>query len=248
MGPAGSEGRWSLRAARWSGRPVETDRRAAMARALLDRYGIVTREAAHAEGIAGGFAAVYDVLKTLEDQGRVRRGYFIEGRGGAQFALPGADERLRGLRDGRDEARTIVLAATDPANAWGALLDWPASATAARPQRAAGALVVLRDGALLGWLGRGEHPLLTFLPDDEPARSADARALVGALAELVDHGALRALLVTTVDGVDAAQSALAPTFAQGGFVATTRGLMRRRLAPRLPEESEGSGAVPAHRT
>ena len=79
--------------------PSEPERRTALARALLDRYGVVTREAAHAEGIAGGFSAVYDVFKALEDQGRVRRGYFVEGRGGAQFALPGADDRLRALRE-----------------------------------------------------------------------------------------------------------------------------------------------------
>jgi ATP-dependent Lhr-like helicase len=231
-GPAGSEGRWSLRAARWTAPAGDTERRTALARALLDRYGVVTREAAHAEGIAGGFAAVYDVLKALEDQGRVRRGYFVEGRGGAQFALPGADERLRAHRAVDVDAPLLVLAATDPANAYGGLLDWPATATDSRPQRAAGALVVLRDGELLGWMGRGEHPLLTFLPDEEPARSEASRALARALAERVDSGGLRALLVATIDGVDAAGSPLAESFLGAGFAPSARGLLRRARSPR----------------
>ncbi len=232
-GPPGSEGRWSLRASRWLTPPSDTERRTALARALLDRYGVVTREAARAEGIAGGFAAVYDVLKALEEQGRVRRGYFVEGRGGAQFALPGADERLRYLRDAREGVTPIVLAATNPANAWGALVDWPSGAcqgSPLRPQRAAGALVVLRDGALLGWLGRGKRPLQTFLPDGTDSGSArtDASvALVQALAGLVDGVRRRALLVSTVDGTPAAQSPLAPIFVQAGFVATARGLLKR---------------------
>jgi ATP-dependent Lhr-like helicase len=237
-GPAGSEGRWSLRAARWGDAPSDTDRRTALARSLLDRYGVVTREAAHAEGVAGGFAAVYDVLKALEDQGRVRRGYFVEGRGGAQFALPGADERLRARRDARDDAAPLVLAATDPANAWGALLEWPASAAEMRPQRAAGALVVIHEGALLGWLGRGERPLLTFLPADEPARSEAARRLAAALADRVDRGAHRALLVATVDGVEAAGSPLAPVFSAQGFVPTMHGLLKRGRAAQPADDVE----------
>jgi ATP-dependent Lhr-like helicase len=226
-GPAGSEGRWSLRASRWAAAPGDTDRRAALARALLDRYGVVTREAAHAEGVAGGFAAVYDVLKALEDQGRVRRGYFVEGRGGAQFALPGADERLRSHRDADPAAATLVLAATDPANAYGGVLDWPSGTTESRPQRAAGALVVLRDGELLGWMGRGEHPVLTFLPDEEPARTEAARALAGALAGRVDSAGLRALLISTLDGVAATDSPLAGVFLDAGFSPTAQGLQRR---------------------
>jgi ATP-dependent Lhr-like helicase len=227
-GPPGSEGRWSLRSSRWAGGlPGETDRRAAAARALLDRYGVVTREAAHAEGLAGGFAAVYDVLKALEDQGRVRRGYFVEGRGGAQFALPGADERLRAMREASVDAPTVVLAATDPANAWGALLDWPASKGDARPQRAAGALVVVRDGELLGWLGRGERALLSFLPEDEAARELAARGLAEALAGLVGKGTRRALLLETIDGQDAGRCPLTPAFVRAGFANTMQGLHKR---------------------
>jgi ATP-dependent Lhr-like helicase len=243
-GPPGSEGRWALRSARWATPPSETDRRAALARALLERYGVVTREAAHAEEVGGGFAAVYDVLKALEDQGRVRRGYFVEGRGGGQFALPGADERLRASRDATEGGVPLVLAATDPANAWGALLEWPASRGDARPQRAAGALVVLHDGALLGWLGRGEHPLITFLPDDEPERSHQASLLAHALRDLVDRGPRRALLVSTVDGVRAAESPLTAAFVRAGFAATMHGLLRTGGAASLgePGVQESSGA------
>jgi len=240
--PFGSEGRWSLRESRRTPPPTETDRRTAQARALLERYGIVTRESAHAEGIVGGFAAVYGVLKALEEQGRVRRGYFVDGRGGAQFALPGADERLRALRDESPSLPASVLAATDPANAWGALIEWPAGAEGARPQRAAGALVVMRGGALIGWLGRGDHPLLTFLPDEEPARSETTRALASALANLVDGGGRRALLVSTVDGIPAANSGLASHFVLAGFVPTMRGLLKRRSPSRTHGEVDGDAA------
>jgi len=235
-GPPGSEGRWSLRSARWAATPGDTERRAALAHVLLDRYGIVAREAVHAEQIAGGFSAVYDVLKAMEEAGRVRRGYFVAGRGGAQFALPGADERLRALREAEEPAVTRVLAATDPANPFGATLDWPAPATsatspAARPQRSAGALVVLRDGALLGWLGRSEQALLTFLAPEEPARAgAQARALAEALAQLVDGTGRRALLLSTIDGEPARTSPLAAAFLAAGFSTGGSGLLKRRAA------------------
>jgi ATP-dependent Lhr-like helicase len=211
---------------------------------LLDRYGVVTREAAHAEGIAGGFGAVYEVLKALEDQGRVRRGYFVEGRGGAQFALPGADERLRALRTpaGSGRQETVILAATDPANAWGGLLDWPASRCDARPQRATGALVVLRDGELLGWMGRGDHPLLTFLPEEEPARSEGAFALAEALGGLVDRGVLPALLIRSVDGGEPWSSPLAPAFLRAGFAAPADGFLKRPAAPRAAARAQAETA------
>jgi ATP-dependent Lhr-like helicase len=226
--PPGSEGRWSLRSSRWPAAPPgETDRRAALARALLDRYGIVTREAAHAEGIQGGFAAVYPVLKAFEDQGQVRRAYFVEGRGGAQFARPGAEERLRAMREPDDHSRGIVLAATDPANPYGAILDWPAGRCEARPQRANGAFVVLRDGELLGWMGRGDHPLLTFLPDDEPERDECAFALAQTLGSLVDSGAHPALLVRNVDGAPGWSSPVAPSFVRAGWATSMHGLLRR---------------------
>src|SRR5262249_43424115 len=154
----------------------------------------------HAEGIEGGFSAVYEVLKAMEDAGRVRRGYFLGGRGATQFALPGAEDRLRALRDPSGDARrTIVLAATDPANPYGASLPWPGARpqeadAEARPQRAAGAVVVLHDGALLGWLARSGESLVTFIggarvgegeaaAEADPGRAGLARTLTRALGE-----------------------------------------------------------------
>jgi ATP-dependent Lhr-like helicase len=140
-----------------------------------------------AEEVQGGFAAVYPVLRTLEESGRIRRGYFVRGLGGSQFAHPGALERLRALRetyegDDEDAARPgVVLAATDPANPYGAALPWPPG-EGARPMRAAGTHVVLVEGALAAFLGRGEKELRTFVPADEPSRSRVLRALALALA------------------------------------------------------------------
>ena len=115
---------------------------AALAGVLLDRHGVLTRAAARGEGVAGGFAAVYPVLRAMEESGRIRRGYFVTGLGGAQFALPGAVDRLRAFRDGVPEGfpGAVVLAATDPANPYGVALAWPET-EGARPQRAAGAFV-----------------------------------------------------------------------------------------------------------
>jgi ATP-dependent Lhr-like helicase len=229
---AGSEGRWSL-VRRHSPVPSETERRMELTRTLLERHGVLTREAVATEGVPGAFSAVYDVLKAMEDGGRVRRGYFVAGLGATQFALPGADDRLRGLRDPPDEPHTHILAATDPANPYGAALPWPeARGTAddspsARPQRAAGAHVVLRDGALVGYLGRTEKDVLTFLSAEEPAHGHEADALVAALASLVDSGRRRTLLLARIDGVDAAASPLAPRLVAAGFSPTSKGYFKR---------------------
>ena len=229
-GPPGSEGRWSLLPAQ-AGTP--TERSMALAQTLLGRYGVLTREAVHAEGIQGGFSAVYEVLKAMEESGRARRGYFVAGLGATQFALPGAEERLRALRDQADDAetpaQTFVLAATDPANPYGATLPWP-ERESAKPQRAAGAQVVLHGGALVGFLGRGEQTLLSFLPESEPARSKAGRALAQALAALVDQGRRKALLIARVDGVEAHASALAPHLVAVGFSPGTRGYLKRMPA------------------
>lgn len=245
--PPGTEGRWSLRASRWFQKPTDTERRTALARSLLDRYGLVTREAAHAEGIVGGFSAVYEVLKAMEEAGRIRRGYFLAGRGATQFALPGADDRIRSMRTGDEEPKTVVLAATDPANPYGAALPWPEAAplptegaTRGRPQRAAGSRVVLHDGAVIGYLGRGTDSLLTFLPKEEPARGIAEQALAEALASLVDSGRRKALLVSAIDGAPAGQSTLANALTRAGFHLATRGFFRRRKAP------PGAENGPAH--
>lgn len=233
VGPPGSEGRWSLRASRWPRVPTDTERRTALAHTLLDRYGVLMREAVHAEGVENGFAAVYDVLKAMEESGRTRRGYFVAGRGASQFALPGAIDRLRSFSTTKadERPRTLVLAATDPANPYGAALAWPERGRdGARPMRAAGASVILRDGALVGFLGRSEQSLLTFVPDDEPARSQALRALGAALGALVDDGKRRAVLIATIDGVAASESPIAAALADAGFTAGLSGLLRRRTS------------------
>ena len=244
-GPAGSEGRWSLRRARWGKPASDTERSAALGRVLLERYGVLTREATHAEGIVGGFSAVYEVLKAMEDAGRVRRGYFVAERGATQFALPGADDRLRAAREPSEKPRIVILAATDPANPYGAVLGWPSrdkdgddtdERKAARPQRAAGCRVILRDGALVGFLGKREEQLLTFLPDAEPARGLAIGDLAAALADLVDLGRVRALLLASIDGVAATSHPIAEALLRAGFTKKGTGLFRRAksaaLAPR----------------
>jgi ATP-dependent Lhr-like helicase len=237
----GVEGRWSLRAQRRLAEPSETEKRAALARSLLARYGLVTREGVHAEMVPGGFAAVYDVYKAMEEAGRIRRGYFVGGHGATQFALPGADDRLRMLRDPADPPRTRILSALDPASPYGASVAWPtppsaggdAAADVAHPQRVAGALVILYEGILLGWLGRSGSTLLTF-GTDAPVLVA---SLANALGGLVETGRRRALLLTTIDALPAARSPHVPAFKAAGFTLGTRGLLRRR--------SEASFLAPA---
>ena len=234
-GPPGSEGRWSL--LRSFGNPSDTERAAALANVLLDRYGLVTRESVQAEGIAGGYSAVYPVLKAMEEAGRVRRGYFVSGLGAMQFARLGADERLRALRASGDEpSKAIVLAATDPANVYGSMLPWPDQTpdesdperSESKPQRAAGAHVVIHEGELIAYLGRGQKNLRTFLAAADPLRGEQARALADALGLAVDVGARRALMIGRIDGDDPRQSRLAPLLVERGFSATGEGLLKRR--------------------
>lgn len=228
LGPPGTEGRWSL-LSRDDSHVSETARKTALARQLLERYGVLVREAVHAENIVGGFSAVYAVLKVMEESGKIRRGYFIDGLGATQFAQLGAEDRLRAFREPEDEPQTIVLAATDPANPYGAILPWP-EREGARPQRAAGAHVILSDGRLLAYVGRTEKSLLTFLPAHDPERAVAAHALVEALRGLVFRGDRRALLVTKIDQDAPERSPLAPLFAEAGFSASSRGfLLRKRL-------------------
>jgi len=169
----------------------------------------------------------------MEDAGRVRRGYFVAGLGAAQFALPGADDRLRALREPSEEPQTLVLAATDPANPYGAAIAWP-EREGARPQRVAGAQVVLADGRLVAWISRAERNLLTFLPESDPERTGSARAIASALASLVADGRRRALLIAKVDGADPAASPLASFLAEAGFLPGSRGYLIR-AAPRAEE-------------
>jgi ATP-dependent Lhr-like helicase len=244
-GPPSGAGRWSLLP------DLERDstRRAhAVAEGLLERHGIVTRGAVASERVSGGFAAVYKVLSAFEESGRCRRGYFIASLGAAQFGIPGAVDRLRALAPeatpadpwdtGPAKRTAVALAATDPANPYGAALPWPervadgateagTGAAGHRPGRKAGALVVLVDGDLALYVERGGRTLLTFADHVDVLTPA-----VAALAESVRHGSLGRLTVERADGEQLLgrgerSSALRQALEAAGFVATPRGLRLR---------------------
>jgi len=220
--PPTLSGRWALLP---EPEPDTTRRAAALAETLLDRYGVVTRGAVVAERIPGGFAAAYRVLSAFEETGRCRRGYAVEGLGAAQFALPGAVDRLRAEAGPRREATAaLVLAATDPANAYGASLGWPvrAGSDGHRPGRKAGALVVLVDGELAVYVERGGRTLLSFTDDPGVVQPA-----VDALALAVRAGQLGKLAVERADGASVLSSPLAMALESAGFHATPRGLRLR---------------------
>jgi ATP-dependent Lhr-like helicase len=242
VAPPSAEGRWSLLAERVPVAPTDTQWSTAMAQQLLARYGVVTREVAAAEGIAGGFGAVYDVLKALEDAGRVRRGYFV-GVGATQFALPPALELLRTLRDAPEAPETLTIAATDTANPYGTTLKWPdaAEGEAGRaPTRTVGALVVLVNGGLAGYVPRGGRQVSVYLPEDEPARSTVGRALAQSLAGLAREEHRGGLLVGEINGQPPAHHPLAPYLIEAGFTASAMGFQMRR--PAFPSETAPAGA------
>ncbi len=223
----GTEGRWSLVDYGGDERSA-TERQMALTEQLVRRYGVLLRSAVNREVVEGGFAALYPVLRAMEEAGRVRRGYFVAGMGGAQFAAPGADELLRRKPRSDDAAGdgVVVLAASDPANAYGALLKWPAARTeGVSLQRGAGALVFLLDGRLLGYLGRTGRQLLTFAPDDPADDAAWRDTLARALAKRARRGS--PVLVANIDGDPAGASPLAADLARQGFVPTSRGLLHR---------------------
>jgi ATP-dependent Lhr-like helicase len=267
--PQGGGGRWSALPLR---EPDPTLRAHALTQVLLDRHGVLTRAVAPSEGAAGAFRDVYRILSGLEERGAVRRGYFVERLGGAQFALPGAVDRLRAdaaergrVRSDPDTARrALLLAATDPANPYGAALAWPAGAPATqtaaasradervgieqvaparpghRPGRKPGAVVVLVDGSLCLYVERGGRSLLSF--DD------DADALAAAAEVLVEHarsGDLGRLVVQRVDGSPALAAVQDPTpvvvaLRSAGFGVTPQGL---RPAPRRADDRPGTRAA-----
>ncbi len=210
-------GRWSLVASLLSP-VVETERLVARAQMLLERYGVVSREAVQAEGLTGGFQPLYRVLKELEVAGRVRRGHFVEGLSGAQFALPAAVERLRAARidempvEGWSEREVRVLAAADPANPYGSLLPWPATRAGVMPRRVAGAWVVLVAGRPLLYLGSSGRQILSF-----PQEGGGALALaLAALCGLPRRGRGR-LLIREIDGERALTSPLRGALLAAGF-------------------------------
>jgi ATP-dependent Lhr-like helicase len=225
--PPTGVGRWSLVGDLAPDRPTPTERSHAQVSQLLERHGVLTREAVAAEGGAGGFSAVYPLLKTLEEAGRVRRGYFVAGLGATQFALPAALDRLRALREPPDEPEAVALAATDPANPYGVALRWPERADGRLTARVPGALVVLVDGELAAYLGRGERLLLTW-PSADPSRQDQAwRAAAETLARLVRRGRLAGLLLSTIDDRPARDSPLAPALRAAGFSPAAAGFVLR---------------------
>jgi ATP-dependent Lhr-like helicase len=209
-----TQGRWSRTERLFAGRP---DRRA-LAELLLERQGIVTRDGVRAEGIPGGYGAVYSELRALETLGLCRRGYFVEGLGGAQFALGGAVERLRELREAKEEPEATVLPAADPAQPYGAALPWPRRENA-RAARVAGAHVVLLGGEPVLFVERGGKSLV-------PLRDQDESRLRPALAALVRHvragGADKRLAVERFDGEPVTGSEMLPLLVEAGFLAGPR--------------------------
>ena len=235
MGPPEAAGRWSLvseslrtAVALADGKePTGTEQRAALAATLLERYGVVTRDTVAGENVRGGFGAVYPVYREMEERGRVRRGYFVEGLGGAQFAVAGAVDRLRSMRraagaDASDDPRTVLLAATDPANPYGAALAWPRDEArhSRSPSRSAGSYVVLHDGELVLYLERGGKSLQTFAPFDDAHVGA---AAVVALRSLVEDGRQKRLQLERIDGTPVAESRFRDRLADLGFRPAYRG-------------------------
>ena len=212
-------GRWSLVADLTDREVSATERAHARAKLMLERWGVVSREAAHAEGLDGGFAAVYPVLKAMEEGGLVRRGHFVEGLAGAQFALAGAVDRLREANAADNErAEIVVLAANDPANPWGVGFDWPEStAPDAKPRRVAGARVVLADGRPVLWLSPNGRQLVSFVATREPALRRSALTCVSEIPR-------RPRFIEKIDGSPAAKSELLPLMREVGFVEDYRGL------------------------
>ncbi|HEU4868922.1 MAG TPA: DEAD/DEAH box helicase [Actinomycetota bacterium] len=227
QGPPSGVGRWSLLPER-SHDP--TRRMSALADQLLDRHGVLTRGAVVSESIPGNFSAVYPVLKAMEEAGHCRRGYFVEKLGAAQFAMPGAVDRMRSLVAGNAEPTgAIVLAATDPANPFGAALPWPDRPAAGdaptkghRPGRKAGALVVMVEGSLVLYVEKGGRTVLTYSAEPTVLQPA-----VDALALAVRQGALGKLAVEKADGAAVEDSPVARAMEEAGFRHTPKGLRLR---------------------
>ncbi len=220
-GPATAAGRWSLVEPRSE---EETRRTHARTEVFLERHGVLTRGALETERVTGGFSGIYRVLSAMEDSGQVIRGYVVEGLGAAQFAARGAVDQLRAQVGTEISANALVLAASDPAQPYGAALPWPEARgeTGHRPGRKAGALVTLVAGVPVLYVERGGRSLLSFTEDTDMLRAA-----AQALADLVKHGWLSQLAVQRTDGASAHYSALSRILTDAGFRATPKGLRLR---------------------
>jgi ATP-dependent Lhr-like helicase len=217
---------------------------------------VLLRESVAAENVPGGFSAVYDVLKALEESGRIRRGYFVGGLGATQFALPAAVDLLRQLRaePPLEKPEFVQLAATDPANPYGSILRWPELPVAEEDSesaprvltRAAYAEVILRNGRLVAWLKRGNPNLLVFLPAEEPERSQTASGLAHFLctrgqARMHTHSH-DGVLITTINGQPAGAHFMARFLMDAGFHPGPLGMHLRRIL--LPVAQRGHDAQP----
>ena len=232
----GSEGRWTLlpHPGRMTGNelstgntmPSTTERQTAIAAQLIQRHGVLTKEMLAREEVAGGFTGLYPVLKAMEEAARVRRGYFVAGLGAAQFASPGAEDRLRDFRTAADDEQqpAVVIAATDPANPWGNALSWPKTPDTGRPQRVAGAQVIIVNGQLAGYLNRTRKQLTTFLPEQPASHAKTATALAHAIANMVRPSV--SVLLTKVDGKSPAESGLSEALLAAGFSSTAKGYLQ----------------------
>jgi ATP-dependent Lhr-like helicase len=240
-GPPTVAGRWSLLPA---AEDDATHRAHALARTLLDRHGIVTRGAVSAEGVQGGFSAVYRVLAAFEESGQARRGYVVEGLGAAQFAMEGAIDRLRAVHSAREREehfRATLLAAADPANAYGAALPWPEPPEGAthKPGRKAGSVVVLVDGELTLYMERGGKTLLAWPGDSTPVAAPGNAGHSGpgtapplatateALSRAAQDGTFGTVTVERINGEPALSSPIGALLEGAGFHATPRGLRLR---------------------
>jgi ATP-dependent Lhr-like helicase len=255
--PPTAQGRWSLNTVAFDetrDTPArQTEWSHAIAQQLLTRYGVVFRETAHAENLPGGFSAIYDVMKALEESGRVRRGYFAADLGATQFAMPAAVDLLRSLRTNNeaDSNEVIMLAATDPANPYGALLRWPTPPEEGSSlTRSVGARVVLVDGALTAYLRRGNPNLQITLPEEEPARSQTGKALAEFfVASVQREGGIdesrgrMGMLITSVNGTPVAEHAMARFLLDAGFQAAPLGFNVRRNLPPLPGRTASAVAT-----
>ncbi len=259
--PPTAQGRWSLvpvRAEKGSeGGPSATEARHALAMQMLNRYGVLLREEVAAENVPGGFSAVYDVLKAMEESGRIRRGYFVAGLGATQFALPAAVDLLRQLRNEPPEERPefVQMAATDPANPYGSVLRWPDLPVAEEGQesaprlltRAAYAEVILRNGQLVAWVRRGNPNLLVFLPAEEPERSQTAAGLAHFLCargqQRMRVSSHQGMLITTINGQPVAAHPMARFLMDAGFHAGPLGMHLRRIPMALEHTERPHGEV-----
>ncbi len=256
--PSAAQGRWAiLPEVRRTTPAQQTEWSHAMAQQLLQRYGVVTRESVAQEDLPGGFSAIYTVMKTLEESGRIRRGYFAAGAGATQFALPAAVDLLRllGSKAEPERPEIVSIAATDPANPYGSILPWPQFVSGEQNSseplprslaRTVGASVILRNGRLIAYLRRGNPDLQVFFSVGEPDRSNTARDLAACLAaqvhsELRDEEARRhgGLLISSINGQSIHQHWFARFLADAGFSPAPKGYhMRRAMSAPAPRDAE----------